>query len=67
MSGNSSAELQLSDNDIRDLNMTIEMFGRDERQIREPYLSLILSAYLLIIIAAGRILKLGKCFKGNEP
>ena len=53
MPGNTSGQTQLSDQELRDLNMTIEMFGRNQRQIREPYLSLILSAYFLIILAAG--------------
>ena len=44
----------LSDMDIEyDLNLTINMFSKDERQIDEPYYTIILIFYSLVFLLGG--------------
>ena len=44
----------LSDMDIDyDLNLTINMFSKDKRQIDEPYYTIILICYSLVFLLGG--------------
>ena len=45
--------LNLSQRDISELNMTIIMFGRDKRQLSEPAYSIVIFFYCLVVFTAG--------------